>query len=73
MHSEDLLVNDSSNWQAVEAISECLPELDVIPPLALIVEAIDTVDGSALVVTAEDEEVFGVLDLVRQQKADGLE
>lgn len=72
MHGENLLVDDSGNWQAVEAIGEGLPELDVVSPLALIVEAVDAVDGGALVVAAEHEEVLGVLDLVREQQADGL-
>ena len=73
MHSEDLLVNDCCNGQAVEAVSEGLPELDVVPSLALIVEPIDPVDGSTFVVATQDEEVFGVLDLVGKKKADGLQ
>ena len=64
MHGEDLLVDDGRNRQAVEAIGESLPQLDVVPPLALIVEAVDTVDRSALVVSAKDEEVLRVFDLV---------
>lgn len=66
MHGENLLIDDGRNRQAVEAVGECLPKFDVIPPLALIIEAIDTVDRRALVVTAKDEEVFGILDLVRE-------
>lgn len=72
MHGENLLVNDGSNWQAVEAVGEGLPQLDVVATLALIVETVDTVDGRTLVVTAEDEEVLWVLDLVGEEKADGL-
>lgn len=72
MHGEDLLIDDSGNGKAVEAVGEGLPELDVVPTLALIVEAIDTVDGRALVIATEDEEIFGVLDLVGEQEADGL-
>ena len=72
MHGENLLVNDGSNWQAIEAIGEGLPKLDVVSSLALIVEAVDTVDGGALVVAAKHEEVLGVLDLVREEQADGL-
>lgn len=41
--------------------------------LTLVVEPVDPVDGSALVVSAQNEEVLGVLDLVRQQQADGLQ
>ena len=73
VHGEDLLVDDGSDGQAVEAISESLPKLDVVSSLALIVETVDAVDGGTLVVAAQDEEVLGVLDLVGQEKADGLE
>ena len=73
MHGENLLVDDSSNWQAVEAVGEGLPQLDVVAALALIVEAVDAVDGGALVVATEDEEVLWVLDLVGEEEADGLE
>ena len=40
MAAEDLLVDDSSDGEAVEAVGEDLPELDVEAPLALVVEAI---------------------------------
>jgi len=64
VHGEDFLVNDCCNGQAVEAIGEGLPKLDVVSTLALIIKAIDAVDGSTLMVTSEDEKVFGVFDLV---------
>ena len=73
VHGEDLLVNDGGNGQAVEAVGESLPQLDVVSSLALIVETVYEVDGGTLVVAAQDEEVLGVLDLVGQEKADGLE
>ena len=50
MHGEDLLVNDSCNWQAIEAVGERLPQFDIVPPLAFIVEAVDSVDRRAFVV-----------------------
>jgi hypothetical protein len=73
VHGEDLLVNDGGNGQAVEAVGKCLPKLDVVTPLALIVEAVDAVDGGALVVATQNEEVLRVLDLVGKEQADGLE
>jgi hypothetical protein len=73
VHGEDLLINDGGDGQAVEAVGESLPKLDVVASLALVVETVDAVDGRALVVTAQNEEVLGVLDLVCQQQADGLE
>jgi hypothetical protein len=72
MHGEDLLINDGGNRQAVEAVRERLPKLDVVATLALIVEAIDAVDRGTLVVATKDEEVLGVLDLVCEQQADGF-
>lgn len=41
--------------------------------LTLIVETVDAVDGSTLVVAPEQEEVLWVFDLVGQQKADGFQ
>lgn len=72
VHGEDLFVDDGCDWQAVEAVRKCLPKLDIVSPLALIVETIDPIDGRALVVAAEDEKVLWVLNLVGQQQADGL-
>lgn len=73
VHREDLLVNDGCDGQAVEAVRKCLPQFDVVTTLAFVVETIDTVDGGALVVSAQDKEVLGVFDLVCQQQANGLE
>ncbi len=73
MHGEDLLVNDRCDWQAVEAVRKCLPQLDVVASLALVVKSVDAVDGGALVVAAENEEVLWILDLVREKQADGFE
>ena len=73
VHGENFLVNDSGDGQAVEAVGKRLPQLDVEAALALVVEAVDAVDARAFVVAAQNEEVFGVLDLIRQQQADGLE
>lgn len=73
MHGEDLLIDDGGDRQAVEAVGKGLPQLDVVPPFALIVEPIDTVDRGTLVVAAQDEEVLGVFDLVGEQEADGFE
>lgn len=73
VHGENLLINDGGNRQTVEAISKSLPQLNVVAALALVVESIDTVDRSALVVATQNEEVLGILDLVGEQEADGLE
>lgn len=73
MHGKDLFVDDGRNWQAVEAICEGLPELDVVAALALIVEAVDAVDRGTLVISTKNEEILWVFDLVRQKQADRLQ
>ena len=66
MDAKDLLVDDRREGEHVEDVLELLPHLDVVPPLALVVEAVDAVDRRALVVAAQKKEVFRVLDLVRE-------
>lgn len=73
VHGEDLLIDDGRNRQAVEAVGESLPQFDVVSALALIVEAVDTVDRGTLVVATQDKEVLGVLNLVREEQTDGLQ
>lgn len=38
----------------------------------LIIESIDSINTSALMVSSQDEKVFRVLDFIRQQQADSL-
>jgi hypothetical protein len=73
MHAKDLFVNNGCNWQTVEAVGKCLPQLNVVSSLALIVEAIYTIDGGTLVVTSEEEKVLWIFDLVGEKQADSFE
>ena len=41
--------------------------------LTFVVEAVDAVDGRALVVATKEEKVLRVFDLVGEQQADGFE
>ena len=73
MHAEDFLVDDGGYGEAVKAICEGFPKFDVVTSLALVVETIYAVDGRALVVSSQNKKVFGILNLVRQQQADGFQ
>lgn len=64
MDAEDLVIDNSSDREAVEALNELLPEFQRVATLALIVESINTIDGAAFVVSSEQEEVLRILDLV---------
>lgn len=52
MHCEDLLVYDGCDGQAIEAICEGLPQLDIVSPFAFVVETVDSVDGGTLMISA---------------------
>ena len=64
---------DSHDRHAVKAVRECLPHLDVVAALALIVEAVHAVDGRALVIAAQEKEVLGVLDFEGENETDHLQ
>jgi hypothetical protein len=61
MTTEDLLIYDGCHWETVKAIRERFPQLDVVASLALVIEAVDPVDGGAFVVATQQEEVLGIL------------
>lgn len=39
MAAENLFINDSRNWQAIEAIRKSLPQLYIVSAFALVVKA----------------------------------
>lgn len=72
MTAEDFVLDNSSHRKAVEAVCERLPQFDAVAALALVVEAVDTVDAGALVIAAQEVKGVGVPDFVREQQADCL-
>ena len=44
MHGKNLFVNNGCYGQTIETVCKSLPEFNVVSPLALVVESIDTVD-----------------------------
>lgn len=69
MHCEYFFVDNSCNWQAIKAVGERLPQLDVVSPLAFIIKAIYPVDGGTLMVSTENKKVLWILYLVCKQQA----
>ena len=52
MHAEDFIIDDGGNGQAIESVCESFPEFDVVSSLAFVVKAVNSVDGSALVISS---------------------
>ena len=69
VHANDFIINDRRTGQAIEGVAELLPHFDRIAATALVVETVNAVDAGALVVAAEQKEIFGVLDFVGKQQA----
>ena len=72
MNAEDLASNDCSNRKTIEGIDERFPDFDIAPPLALIVEAVNSSDVRTFVIAAQEEEVFWKLELVTEKEEDSL-
>ena len=72
MHGQNFVINKSSNWHAVKYVLELFPKADGVATLALIVEAIDTINLAALVIASQQEEVFLEFHFIGEQKNDGL-
>ena len=68
MHAKNLVVDQGGDGHAVEDILELLPDADGVAALALIVKAIDSVNLTALVIAAKQEEVLLKLDLVGEEQ-----
>ena len=64
MHAQDFVINQSTNWQAIENILKLFPNSDAVASLALIVETIDSVYLSTLMVPSEQEEILLELNFV---------
>lgn len=53
MDTEDLVIYYCGHREAIETLDELLPKLESVPPLAFIVEPINPIDRSTLVITSQ--------------------
>ena len=73
--AQNFVVDNGRAWQTIEDVREGLPELDRVSSLALVIESVNPVDRGTLVIAANAEKVFRILDLVGQNQdgtLDGL-
>lgn len=69
MHAKNFLVDDGGNGETVEAVGECFPKFDVVATFAFVVEAVNTVDRCAFVISSKNKEVVWKFDFVGQEEA----
>ena len=60
MHANDLVADEGRHRETIENVAENLPELDAVATLALVIETVDSVDGGALVIASQKEEILGI-------------
>jgi len=73
MHTKNLFINDCSNRETIETVSEGLPEFYVIPSLTFIIEAIDSVNWCTFMITSQKEEVLRILYLISKEKTNSFQ
>merc|ERR1719199_360063 len=73
MHAEYPLIHKGADWHEGEGAPKGLPQLDAVPALTLVEEAVEPVDRRALVVPAQEEEILGVLCFVCEKQHNALD
>ena len=61
MHADDLIINQPHTWQVLKHVTKQPPDLDAVPPLALIEKSVDTVHRRTLVIPSQQEKVIRIL------------
>lgn len=73
VHAEDAFVDDGGDGEEVEHGAEVPPEREGVSSFALVVEAVHSGDGGALMVASQQVDHVGVLHLVGQQQTQSLD
>ena len=64
MHTENFLIDEGGDRQAIEAIRERFPDAYVQTPLALVVKPVHSIDCCRFVVAPQQKEILRILYLV---------
>ena len=74
VNAEDLAFDDGTDAEVIEHLSAVLPGVDVtVLAHGLFVETVDGSDTTGLVVTSEESDAVGVLELQAEEKLEGLD
>ena len=68
MYTEDLVIDECSDGHAIEYVLEFFPHADGVATLAFVIESIDAIDLTALVIAAQQEEILLEFDLVGEEE-----
>jgi len=52
VNAENLVIDHSRYWETIEALYELFPEFQGISSFAFIIESVNSINGSALMITS---------------------
>jgi hypothetical protein len=58
VHAEDLVIDKGSDWHTIENILKLFPQSDAVPIFAFVIESINSVNLTTLVIATKEEKVF---------------
>lgn len=73
MHADNFIINHGTAGQTIEGIAKLFPHFDGKSTSTFIVKAIDSINAGTFVIASEQEEIFGILNLVGKEQAHHLE
>ena len=73
MHTNNLVINDSTAGQAIKGVAKLLPHFYREATAALVIESVNTVDTSTFMVAAEKKEILRILDLVSEKETNDFQ
>jgi len=73
VHANDLIINHSRTWKTIEGIAKLFPHLYREAPTTFIIKTVNPINASTFMVSTQKEEIFRVLNFVREQQRDNLQ
>ena len=72
MNTEYFIIDQSSNWETVEALNKFLPQFKTIPSFALIIKSINSINTAAFMISSQQEKVFRVFNFISEHQTNDL-
>ena len=69
MDAEYFIVYDSSDRETIETLNELFPEFQTVSSLAFVVESVYPIDRTTLMISAQQEKILRIFDLISQKQA----
>jgi hypothetical protein len=72
MDAENFVVDNSCHWKAIKALNKLFPKLKAVSTLAFVIKPINPINRPTLMISSQQEKVFGIFDFVGHHKTNDL-